>query len=228
MSVLISKWKLQAKGSRTASGKHTLHLQIPLAAPSFLVWMAAGECYRSLADFSEWTHLAIFRCCWGVIYYGSSIFRTGYTKRATTLPLWSSQTKGDLGRADFSRLRSKKRTAGMVPCKRPLCWKWVWQPLLSGYLRFQMAGIHLWNQIKQLRRSVWYRAPELLIIHAFWTGCQLFSYRELHIGNVQICNKEKKISNFPLYASLRFTHEDDSYHPISRRFSLKSPYHFLW
>ena len=114
----------------------------------------------------------------------------------------------------------------MVPGKKPLCWKWVWQPILSGYLWFQMAGIHLWNWIKELRRSVWYRAPEFLIIHAFWTGCQLFSYRELHIGYVQICNKEKKISDFPLYASLRFTHEDDSYHPISRRFSLKSPYHF--
>ena len=56
----------------------------------------------------------------------------------------------------------------------------------------------------------------------------LFCCRELHIGNVQICNKEKKISNFPLYASLHLIHEDYSYRPISRWFSLKSPYHFLW
>ena len=139
-----------------------------------------------------------------------SIFWTWFTKRATTLPLWSSQIKGNLGGTDFPRLKSKKRAAGMVPDKRSLCWKWVWQPILFGYLRFQMAGIPFWKRIKELRRSVWYQVPEFLITHAFWTGCQLFSYRELHIGNVQICNKEKKISDFssiripPFYTWGRF------------------------
>ena len=40
--------------------------------------------------------------------------------------------------------------------------------------------------------------------------------------NVQICNKEKKISNFPLYASLHLIYEDFSYHSIARWLSLKS------
>lgn len=40
--------------------------------------------------------------------------------------------------------------------------------------------------------------------------------------NVQICNKEKKISDFPLYASLHLIHGDFSYHSIARWLSLKS------
>lgn len=48
------------------------------------------------------------------------------------------------------------------------------------------------------------QTSEFLIIYAYWTGCQIFSYSNKHIWYVQLCYKEKTLSTicippFPLF-----------------------------
>lgn len=108
--------------------------------------------------------------------------------RFSAWPLWLLYV--GFQTADFSRLRFAKGTAGMVPDKRPICWKWVWEPILSGYLWFQMAGIPYWDRNLTDGAGAQYGTGcRLLIFYALWTGCQLFSFGKPH----QIGNKEKRV-----------------------------------
>ena len=159
------------------------------------IWMAAGKCCWQAVDFSGWTYYAVYRYNWRIIYPGSAFFWSRAATWDATIPFWSQKAKRNLAGADFSRLRFKKRTAGIIPCKMPICWKWVWQLVLPGYLWFQMAGIPFWNwTIKRTDAQ-----------HSAGVGFDYSCFLN-RLPNIQfLCsehNKEKNISIFFLYASL--------------------------
>lgn len=71
----------------------------------------------------------------GDLYTTPPVFSVPETPvRTTTDTGADTYERGNVGRTDFPGFQTKRRTAGMVSQKRPVCGKRVWEPVLSGYL----------------------------------------------------------------------------------------------